>query len=282
MENNGKKEKKRRESVKESYRWRKIQNKKLVLAVYLTLRLLVILTMIAQYFNGHYESVAICLLTLVLFILPSAIERRLHIDLPDVLEIVILFFIFAAEILGEINEYYLIIPFWDTMLHTINGFLFAAIGFAIVNILNRDKNISMTLSPFYMALTAFCFSMTIGVLWEIFEWAMDSWFGLDMQKDVILNNFYSVTLDPGGHNIPYAVCDVSDTVVFFADGTQKSLALGGYLDIGLHDTMMDMFVNLIGAVIFSVIGYFYVKKDGQGWFAKHFIPKVLDGTEDES
>ena len=276
MENNRKKGKKRMESVQESYRWRTIKNKRIVLGVYLSLRFLVILTMIAQFLNKHYESVAICLLTLVLFILPSAIERRLHIDLPDVLEIIILFFIFAAEILGEINEYYLIIPFWDTMLHTINGFLFAAIGFAIVNILNRDKNISMTLSPFYMAVTAFCFSMTIGVLWEIFEWTMDSLFALDMQKDVIMTGFNSVTLDPGGHNIPYAVNQITDTIVVFADGSQKSLNLGGYLDVGLHDTMMDMFVNLIGAVIFSIIGYFYVKKDGQGWFAKHFIPKVLD------
>ena len=255
-------------------------HKRAVLAVYLSLRFLVILTMIAQFFNRNYESVAICLLTLVLFILPSAIERRLHIDLPDVLEIIILFFIFAAEILGEINEYYLIIHFWDTMLHTINGFLFAAIGFAIVNILNRDKHISMTLSPFYMAVTAFCFSMTIGVLWEIFEWTMDSFFALDMQKDVIIKSFSSVTLDPGGHNIPYAVSNIVDTLVVFADGTQKSFALGGYLDIGLHDTMMDMFVNLVGAVIFSIIGYFYVKKDGQGWFAKHFIPLVLDDTEE--
>lgn len=280
MGKNSKKRKQRMESVRDSYRWRTIKNKKAVLGVYLSLRFLVILTMIAQFLNGHYESVAICLLTLVLFILPSAIERRLHIDLPDVLEIIILFFIFAAEILGEINEYYLIIPFWDTMLHTINGFLFAAIGFAIVNILNRDKNISMTLSPFYMAVTAFCFSMTIGVLWEIFEWSMDSFFALDMQKDVILSNFSSVTLDPGGHNIPYVVTGVTDTVIRFADGTQKSLNLGGYLDIGLHDTMMDMFVNLVGAVIFSSIGYFYVKKDGQGWFAKHFIPRVMDEKEE--
>lgn len=276
MGNNRKRGKKRMESVRESYRWRTIKNKRIVLGVYLSLRFLVILTMIAQFLNGHYESVAICLLTLVLFILPSAIERRLHIDLPDVLEIIILFFIFAAEILGEINEYYLIIPFWDTMLHTINGFLFAAIGFAIVNILNRDKNISMTLSPFYMAVTAFCFSMTIGVLWEIFEWSMDSLFALDMQKDVIMTGFNSVTLDPGGHNIPYAVNQITDTIVVFADGSQKNLNVGGYLDVGLHDTMMDMFVNLVGAVVFSIIGYFYVKKDGQGWFAKHFIPRVLD------
>lgn len=257
------------------------KEKKWVLRVYLVLRLFVILTMVAQLLNRNYENVYICLLTLVLFLVPSFVEKKLHIDLPDTLEIIIMVFIFAAEILGEIQEYYLIIPFWDTVLHSINGFLFAAIGFSIVNILNKDKRVSMSLSPFYMAVTAFCFSMTIGVLWEFFEWAMDSWFGLDMQKDTIVVAFSSVNLDPGGHNVPYHVRDVADAVIVYADGTRQALGLGGYLDIGLHDTMMDLFVNFIGAVIFSVIGYFYVKSQGKGRIARHFIPQALEVTQPE-
>ena len=253
-----------------------VKGKKRVVTVYLVLRILVILTMIAQLLNRNYENVYICVLTLVLFLMPSFVEKKLHIDLPDTLEIIILFFIFAAEILGEIQEYYLIIPFWDTVLHSINGFLFAAIGFSIVNILNEDKRTSMSLSPFYMAVTAFCFSMTIGVLWEFFEWAMDSWFGLDMQKDTIVTAFNSVTLDPGGHNIAYHVRNVADAIIVYADGTQQPIGQGGYLDIGLLDTMMDLFVNFIGAVVFSVIGYFYVKTKGKGRIARMFIPEVLE------
>lgn len=265
-----------KKKTKPNVAWRHFQNKKLVLRVYMVLRILVILTLIAQALNGNYENVYICILTLVLFVLPSIIERRLHIDLPDVLEVIILLFIFAAEILGEIQEYYLIIPFWDTVLHTINGFLFAAIGFSIVNILNEDKNISMTLSPFYMAITAFCFSMTIGILWEFFEWAMDSWFALDMQKDTVLTAFNTVNLDPGGHNVAYHVRDVTDAILVYADGTQQAMGLGGYLDVGLQDTMKDLLVNLIGAVVFSFIGYFYVKSDGKGRIARLFIPKVME------
>ena len=266
--------KKKRKKKGELYR--RIQNKKVVLTVYLVLRALVILTMVAQILNGNYENVYICLLTLILFMAPSIIERRLHVDLPDTLEIIILFFIFAAEILGEIQEYYLKIPGWDTMLHTINGFLFAAIGFSLVNILNENKKVSLSLSPFYMAVTAFCFSMTIGVLWEFFEWAMDSWFGLDMQKDTILAGFNSVNLDPGGHNVPYHVRDVHDVVLIYSDGTMQALGLGGYLDIGLIDTMQDLFVNFIGAVVFSVIGFFYVKTKGQGRIARLFIPEAME------
>lgn len=257
-------------------RWRTIQNPKVVQGVYWVLRALVLATMVAQIFNGNYENVYICILTLVLFMLPSFVERRLHVDLPDALEIIILLFVFAAEILGEIQEYYLLIPVWDTVLHTINGFLFAAIGFSIVNILNEDKRTSMSLSPFYMAITAFCFSMTIGVLWEFFEWSMDSWFGLDMQKDTILTAFNTVNLDPGGHNVAYHVRNVADTILVYTDGTQQAMGLGGYLDIGLMDTMKDLLVNLIGAVVFSTIGYFYVKSKGKGKIAQMFIPSVME------
>lgn len=258
---------------------RYVQNKKLILTVYIVLRFLVVLTMIAQLFNRDYQSVLICALTLVLFMLPSMIERRLHIDLPDTLEIVILLFIFAAEILGEIREFYVLVPHWDTALHTVNGFLFAAIGFCIVNLLNENKKVSMSLSPFYMAVAAFCFSMTIGILWEFFEWGMDSWFDLDMQKDTILTSISSVTLHPEGKNDPVSLQQISDVIVVFSDGSQRNLNLGGYLDTGLQDTMKDLLVNLIGAVVFSVFGYFYVKTKGKGRVAKHFIPTVLSDEQ---
>lgn len=257
---------------------RYVQNKKLILTVYLVLRFLVVLTMILQALNGDYQSVLVCALTLILFMLPSIIERRLHIDLPDTLEIVLLLFIFAAEILGEIREFYVRVPHWDTALHTINGFLFAAIGFCIVNLLNENKKISMSLSPFYMAVAAFCFSMTIGVLWEFFEWSMDNWFHFDMQKDTVLTSISSVAIHPEGRNDAVTLHDIQNVILVFGDGTQKPLNLGGYLDIGLQDTMKDLLVNLIGAVVFSVAGYFYIKTKGRGMVAKHFIPRVLEET----
>ena len=263
-------------SYEESKHWRHIQNKKVILTIYLVLRILVVATMVAQFFNGNYENVMLCVLTLVLFMLPSFCVRRLHIDLPDTLEVIVLLFIFSAEILGEIQEFYILIPGWDTVLHTLNGFLCAAIGFSIVNILNEDKYTSMHLSPFYMAVTAFCFSMTIGVLWEFFEWGMDNLAGLDMQKDTVLTGFNTVMLDPQGRNVAYHVRNVTDTILVFADGSTMSMGLGGYLDIGLMDTMKDLLVNLIGAVVFSFFGYFYVKSKGKGKVARNFIPNVLE------
>lgn len=97
---------------------------------------------------------------------------------------------------GEISEFYLLFPFWDTVLHTINGFLAAAIGFSLVDLLNRSEKAVFSLSPLFMAIVAFCFSMTIGVVWEFFEFGMDQIGGLDMQKDTVIHTIRSVTLDP--------------------------------------------------------------------------------------
>ena len=238
-----------------------IKQKKGVATLYVVLRILVILVMVAQFLNGNFENVFLCILTLILFLVPTFIERKIRIDLPDTLEVIILLFIFAAEILGEIQAYYITFPYWDTMLHTLNGFLCAAIGFALVDILNRSERFSISLSPLFLALVAFCFSMTIGVLWEFFECTMDHFFLLDMQKDTVVHSISSVMLDPLGGNHP--------------NGTQL---IGR---AALLDTMKDLFVNFIGAVVFSVIGYFYVKSRGKGQFARRFIPQVLPAEEEQ-
>lgn len=247
---------------------------------YVVLRVLVVAFMVAQFFNGNFENVFLCILTLGLFTLPSIIERTGRIELPDTLEIIILLFIFAAEILGEIRAYYIHYPYWDTMLHTMNGFLCAAIGFSLVDILNRRRAHCVHLSPLYLSIVAFCFSMTIGVLWEFFEWGMDMLFLLDMQKDTVLTAISSVMLDPAGGNVPTVIRDITDVIVVTSDGAHHALGLGGYLDIGLTDTMKDLFVNFIGAAVFSVIGYFYVKSRGKGRFARRFIPQVMPGRPD--
>ena len=182
-------------------------------ACYLILRLLVIAVLIAQLINRDYANVFLCILTLLLFMIPSFIEKQIKVVVPNTLEVIILLFIFSAEILGEIHEYYLNVPGWDTMLHTINGFLCAAIGIALIDILNRHEKFSISMSPVFVALVAFCFSMTIGVLWEFFEFAADTFLRTDMQKDTLLYSISTVNLNPEGHNIPYIISDISKTVI---------------------------------------------------------------------
>lgn len=243
-----------------------VRSHPLLFTTYVVLQALVLLVLVLEALKGDYYNVFLCGLTLVLFMIPTFVEHRLHIDVPNTLEIIILLFIFSAEILGEIQEYYLMFPFWDTMLHTMNGFLMAAIGIAMVDILNRSRKFKVRLSPAFVALVAFCFSMTVGVVWEFFEYGMDLFFHTDMQKDTWINTIYSVSLNPEGRNVAQQV--IVDSVVVNGE------AWPGYLDIGLHDTMKDLLVNFVGAVIFSVIGALYIMGRGKGWFAKKFIPRL--------
>ena len=233
--------------------WKTVwRERRSVTMVYILLRISVVLVMLAQIFNGNFENVFLCVLTLILFMMPSVLEKKLDITLPNTLEIIILLFIYAAEIMGEIGAYYVTFPYWDTVLHTLNGFLCAAIGF--------------------------CFSMTVGVIWEFFECTMDQLFFLDMQKDTVVNTIGSIMLDPTGGNTSTVLKNITDVIVVQADGTQTALGLGGYLDIGLLDTMEDLFVNFIGALTFSIIGYFYVCSRGENKFAKRFIPVANNST----
>ena len=246
-----------------------------VFTVYLVLRLMVLATLVSSVIRSEYESAFICLLVLVLFMLPFFIQQNFGIELPSTLEIIILLFIFAAEILGELECYFITFPYWDSMLHTTTGFLCAATGFALIDILNRNSRIKFELSPIYVALAAFCFSMTVGVLWEFFEFGMDRIFHMDMQKDTVVSSITPVMLDPTNKNIPVTIDGITSVTV-----NGQELGFGGYLDIGLYDTMEDLFVNFIGAVVFSTIGYFYIKHRGKGKLAKAFIPTITEEKPD--
>ena len=243
-----------------------------VFVLYFVLRALVLVTLVRSAFLGHYEHMMLCVLTLVLLLVPSLIEHTLDIELPDLLESIILLFIFAAEILGEIDAFYIRIPFWDTILHTTWGFLCAGIGFALFDILNRSDSSKIKLTPLYMAVSAVAFSMCIGACWEIFEYLADSFIGVDMQKDTLVQTINTVWLDPTNSNVTIPVRDIVSTQITLASGEVIQIP-GGYLDIGIHDSMADLIVNLIGALVFAVIGFAYVKTRDSNSLAARFIPR---------
>lgn len=247
------------------------ETKRSSLLVYLILRLLVIICMILQLLHGDINNALLCLLSLVLLLLPLMIQTKFAITLPNTLEIFIYLFIFAAEILGEINNFYHLIPYWDTILHTLNGFLATAIGFSLVELLNKNSK-KFNLSPIYLCLVAFCFSMTIGVLWEFFEYAADKYFLLDMQKDEIITTISTVTLDETQSNKAIVIPNIDHTILYDQNNNIIATIENGYLDIGLNDTIQDLFVNFIGAVIFSIFGYFYLAQNKKSKFITNFVP----------
>lgn len=247
------------------------KNKRSSLVIYLILRFLVIICMILQILRGDLNNALLCLLSLILLFAPLFIQNKFEITLPNDLEIAIYLFIFSAEILGEIDNFFGIIPYWDIILHTINGFLATAVGFSLVDLLNKNsKNIN--LSPFYLCLVAFCFSMTIGVLWEFFEYGCDKFLNVDMQKDTVIQKISSVALNPDVENKAVVVDDIGKTIIYDTNGDVLQVIDNGYLDIGLNDTIEDLFVNFIGAIVFSCFAFFDLKHNRSNSFINRFVP----------
>ena len=165
-----------------------------------------------------------CLLGLVVMMIPSIIERKKAIDIPDNMEILYFIFLYLAIVLGEVRDFYYLIPHWDTILHAFSGGMLASLGFFLINILNNSKNIEYHLTPFFVALFSFCFALAAGAIWEIYEFLIDGLLSLNMQKFAL------------------------------ADGTK----LVGRA--ALADTMEDIIVDALSALVISIIGYSSLKK----------------------
>ncbi len=229
---------------------------KLSAAIYFLLNIFVAAAMLVSVFQGDTRHVLACLKVLILLMIPWLVEWKLKIELSTVFITVVQVFMYAAIILGELDSYYLKYPFWDNMLHTISGFLCAYVGFMLVKLIFGQKIDSKAyINPIYIAVFAFCLSMTISVMWEFYEFGMDSLCNRDMQKDTIIHTIKSVKLNQEEHSLT-VLKDVTNVTI---DGTNYNL--GGYLDIGLYDTMGDLFFNLVGTFVFCTIGYFDIKKD---------------------
>ncbi len=231
---------------------------------------LVLCVMIRQIFLGNIQNVLLCVLSVALMYIPVFLKSTMKITLPNALEISVIVFVFAAEILGEIANFYVRIPVWDTLLHTTTGFLAASVGFGLIDLLNNhSKRIQMT--PLFVALISFCFSMTVGVVWEFFEFSGDRLFSKDMQKDRIITTVATVELNPSGANKEVVVKGIDRTVMYDKDGNELAVIEGGYLDLGLIDTIKDLAVNMAGALVFSAAGFLYIHRRDKYKFAGKFI-----------
>ena len=249
-------------------RWlnvREMRQHRVKAGVYIIIRLILVSLLTAGILNGKWENVMTCVLTLGLLMLPLFIDRKLSVALPSVLETIVVLFVFAANVMGELGAFYEKIPIWDSLLHTVNGFICAGVGFGLTDILNRSERVKLSLSPMFVCLFSFCFSMPVGVAWEFFEFGADMLFEKDMQKDTVITAIHSGLIS-GKPNVIMHIRDITSTV---ANG--ENLGINGYLDIGLIDTMKDLLVNFVGAAVFDTIGWFYLKGRSAG-FLRNFIP----------
>lgn len=244
-------------------------------AIYIILRVIVVVMLIDQIINQNMGNILLLLLTLLLFEIPYYLEKIFKIQIPNMLEIILLSFIFSSTVLGELSDFYGYFSMWDTALHALSGFLAGGVGFSLVYLLNKNTK-TMNLTPLLLALVSFCFSMTVGVVWEFVEFSADQLFQLDMQKDTYVTQINSVKLSEE-ENTVYTINDITETVIQYKDEngkTQEYTIDEGYLDIGILDTMKDLFVNFIGALVFSIFGYLYSRNDYRKFtFIRNFIPR---------
>ncbi len=175
-----------------------------------------------------------CLLGIVALFIPSIISKKWKIIIPSSMYMIYIIFLYAAIFLGEVRDFYYRIPHWDTILHTFSGAALGALGFSVVNLLNKQEKLKVNLSPFFVALFSLCFAIAMGVVWEIYEFSFDGLLGLNMQKFALEN----------GVNLVGRAA--------------------------LSDTMKDLIVDSIGALTTSILGYISLKYK-KGWIDKLLI-----------
>lgn len=209
---------------------KEVRNKKINMIITNFTRILLAIIIIRAILLKEYSQIFIAAITIGLTYYPSILERKFGVYLPGSMQIIITLFIFGAQYLGEIQDFYRIFPWWDTALHTTSGVILGIIGFMFVYLLNEKYGKSVKLSPFFVVMFAFCFAVTMGVFWEFFEYGTDRIFGANMQK--------------------FRFPELGDN--------------------GLVDTMGDLIVDSIGAFITSIIGYIYIKKKKDILFRNYF------------
>lgn len=188
------------------------KTEKIMLIISYVIKFTLILAIPIAIYEKNYMTLFLSIMALILIFSPAMLKRNYKIILPTELEFILIIFIYGALYLGEIREYYFRYWWWDIFLHTISGIILGIIGFLIVYIINKESKIDNHINSFFISVFSFTFAVTLGVIWEIFEFTMDQLFGLNMQKS------------------------------------------------GLVDTMADLIVDSLGALLISILGYFYVKK----------------------
>lgn len=173
------------------------------------------------------ELLQCCFGVFAMFV-PSFLEKKFHIAVPSRMMILYVVFLYCSIFLGEVRRFYYTVPHWDTMLHTFSGAMLGTLGFSMINLLNKTDRVPMNLSPAFVAVFTFCFALALGALWEIYEFTMDGIFKTNMQKFAL------------------------------EDGTP----LPGHQAV--TDTMKDLIVDTLGALIISIIGYISLKFQ-KGW-----------------
>lgn len=222
--------------------WKKVLNYFVMLTLIISIIFIIIAMIVAPSVtdpNRPYERIKSdyvlmllqCIIGVFAMLLPGLLKRKINLEIPSNMIILYTLFLYGAIYLGEVRSFYYNVPHWDTILHTFSGAMLGALGFSFVNFLNNAENIQIHLSPIFVAVFAFCFAITLGVAWEVYEFAADGILNTNMQKFALENG------------------------------------VGFIGRAAVMDTMKDLIVDAVGAFVMSVIGYISIKYK-KGWVEK--------------
>jgi uncharacterized membrane protein YjdF len=200
------------------------------------LQAILIIGLIAEIWSQQWFNAVITSVIVLITFSPLFLQKHFHVFIPTEFVLISIAFVFASLFLGEIHGYYTRYWWWDIALHTGSGVLLGIVGFLLVYVLNETENIGVHMKPGFVAFFAFLFAVGVGALWEIFEFAMDSIFGMNMQKAML--------------------------------GDES----------GLTDTMWDLIVDTLGALVISILGYGYLKTAKNESFLERWINGFIRGN----
>ena len=215
--------------------------KKITIIYKIILKTLVLLFSILEFIKGNLDISILFFICFLIFLILSNFKNKFFF-----LENVSYLLIFIYEF----NLLYKNIPLWDTILHALTGFIACVLIYLIFIYLNKKRK--LILYKLFIIFSSFCFSLSVGFLFEVFEYMNDNFFSFDMQKDMFIKDIYTTKYDNKEKSI-LKITDIEKIVIYY-DNNKIFTVNEGYLDIGINDTMKDLIVNLIG----SVMGSFYI------------------------
>lgn len=231
--------------------------------------LIIFLVLINIGIKGFYDKIFLVVYTLGLLLVVKFVQRKFNFKLAFMLEILLGILIIMANILGEVYSFYNLISWWDIVIHLFNSFLITFLVFAgLIVVLEKER--ILNLKPLMMAIFSFAISISIGVFWEVLEYTFDKYLKTDGQKDTIINTVVSLKFDLSRNNKPVKIENVAKTILYDYDDQVITTINGGYLDIGLNDTMSDLLYDGGGSILALGTILIYLRKNGSKAFKEKF------------
>ena len=230
------------------------KKEKIYMFIKILLVVFILISIIRAIIINNFTMILVSLISLIIFCLPYLFGKIFHVKFPIFLNLIICVFVFLSQILGDVYDFYLLLPWWDDFLHFTSGIMIIEIAYFFMNIIGQYNN-KIQLTPLYKVAVSFCFTISILAFWECFEFSCDKFLGTDTQKDTIVTKINSSEFTKKDKDAN-RIIEMNSIIINDNDWIEN---YGGYIDIGLMDTMHDLLNGIAGTTIYSFVRYKFLK-----------------------